>query len=270
MIIPATDIFYRIVGHIFYICDIYIIQWIIYMSYAYAQGHNATLDQLSVLPPTDGGTLGHDGRSVVVRTPAQQQTAMNVYSRTYIDSVVVKSDGGSMTGVLDMNSNPIRNIADGQTAHDAVSVAQLSMYMPLSGQAGMAGDMNLAGNRIRNLPAAPIHADEAVRKDYVDALAAGIISHQSVVAVCRYNTFTYYNNGQNGGSSSGGYNATLTATSVGVLIVDGVSVRVGDRVLVSAANQTYANGVYVVTAVGSNQAAAALIRAPEMDGAPAS
>ena len=70
-----------------------------------------------------------------------------------------------------------------------------------------------------------------------------------------------YNNG------TGGFGATLTATSVGTLTIDGYLTALGDVILVkneTSTNQPY-NGLYTVTTAGAAGAAYVLTRHPEMN-----
>src|ERR1700684_428354 len=55
----------------------------------------------------------------------------------------------------------------------------------------------------------------------------------------------------NNGSLNNGIGATLTASSVGALVIDSVNVQLNDRILLSSQTNTYENGIYVVTSIGS-------------------
>lgn len=62
-----------------------------------------------------------------------------------------------------------------------------------------------------------------------------------------------------------GYGATLTATANGVLTVDGVTVALGDRILVTAEAAPANNGIYVVTTLGTASVPYVLTRATDAD-----
>lgn len=62
-----------------------------------------------------------------------------------------------------------------------------------------------------------------------------------------------------------GVGATLIATGNAALVVDGVTVSVGDRILVKNQGSAFQNGVYVVTATGSVIALYTLTRALDYD-----
>ncbi len=65
------------------------------------------------------------------------------------------------------------------------------------------------------------------------------------------------------GSLNNGVGATLTAQSVGALVVDGVNVDIGDRLLLKNQTNTVENGLYVVQAKGGTISLWLLERAPD-------
>ena len=66
-----------------------------------------------------------------------------------------------------------------------------------------------------------------------------------------------------GGAS--GVGATLTGTTVGQLVVDGISVNTNDRILVQTEAAPAHNGVYIVSATGASGAPYVLIRSSDMN-----
>ena len=106
----------------------------------------------------------------------------------------------------------------------------------------------------------PVNASDAVTKAYADAIAQGLSVKPSVqeatAAALPANT---YNNG------SSGVGATLTAALPGVLTVDGITVALGDRILVQDEAAAANNGIYVVTTLGTVGVAYVLTRATDMD-----
>ena len=96
-------------------------------------------------------------------------------------------------------------------------------------------------------------------KAYVDQVAQGLDTKPSCRAGTTADLSATYNNG------SSGVGATLTASSNGAIVVDGVSLSVGDRLLVK--NQTTAaeNGIYSVTTQGDGSTAFVLTRATPED-----
>ena len=96
-------------------------------------------------------------------------------------------------------------------------------------------------------------------KAYVDQVAQGLDAKPSARAATTANIQSTYSNG------SAGVGATLTASSNGAIVLDGVSPSVGDRILVK--NQTAAaqNGIYTVTTQGNGSTAFVLTRATPED-----
>lgn len=102
-------------------------------------------------------------------------------------------------------------------------------------------------------------------KEYVDSVSQGLDVKNSVRAATTTILGTYtYNNG------TSGEGATITKTApFSALTLDGVSLSVGDRVLIknepSAGGFDAFNGIYVVTAVGSASTAFILTRTIDAD-----
>jgi hypothetical protein len=109
----------------------------------------------------------------------------------------------------------------------------------------------------------PTQAAHAVTKAYVDNVAAGISWHDAV----RFATAAVlpdtpsYNNGVSG------VGATLTASALNRLNIDGSPVVTGDRVLIKNQVTAAHNGVYEVTEQGANSVTAwVLTRSTDFDG----
>jgi len=104
---------------------------------------------------------------------------------------------------------------------------------------------------------AGLTSQSLVNKAYVDSATAGLSVKSPVKVATTANLAATYNN------SAG----TLTANSNFALSVDGVTVSVGDRVLVKDQSTAPQNGFYKVTATGSGSAAFVLTRTPDADAA---
>lgn len=109
------------------------------------------------------------------------------------------------------------------------------------------------------LNADPTLALQAATKQYVDGqVAQGFTVHTPVKAVA--NTFTgtgsTYNNGA--GTITSNTNAAFGS-------IDGVTINVGDRVLLRALTNSYENGVYTLTTAGSGSVPWVLTRATDFD-----
>jgi hypothetical protein len=107
----------------------------------------------------------------------------------------------------------------------------------------------------------PTTALQLATKQYVDTLvASGIHFHQPVRVESPINLNATYDNG------TAGVGATLTnAGTQEVLVIDGITVNVADRVLVYEQTTQTQNGVYVVTDVGSVSSNWILTRASDAD-----
>lgn len=112
-------------------------------------------------------------------------------------------------------------------------------YTPLSSGGGtMTGTLTLAGDPTQSL--------QAATKQYVDNLASGLNIKTSARAGTTGALAAAYSNG------TSGVGATLTADPSAVLpTIGGVSLSVGDRVLVKDQGSAAENGVYVVTQTSS-------------------
>lgn len=106
-------------------------------------------------------------------------------------------------------------------------------YTPVStGGATMTGTLTLAGD--------PTQAQQAATKSYVDNIASGLSIKTSARAGTTAALTATYNNG------TAGAGATLTGGTA-LPVIGGVTLTVGDRVLVKDQAAPAENGVYVVT-----------------------
>jgi hypothetical protein len=138
-----------------------------------------------------------------------------------------------------------------------------TQYIRVDGTRAFTGNQDIGGFLLTGL-GTPVNANDATRKAYVDAVAVGLRPIGQVrVATTTELPDVGYNNGV------AGFGATLTADNNGALVIDGVSVVAGDRVLVK--NQVGApieNGIYIVTNAGSVSAQFVLTRAADQDNTP--
>ena len=112
----------------------------------------------------------------------------------------------------------------------------------------------------------PVDDNDAANKTYVDGLAAGIETKESVVCAASTNQAgTYFN----GAGSDPGLGATVTYTTTGTTTIDGVTLTTGIRVILTGQTDKKENGVYIVTTAGSGGTATVLTRATDFDDASA-
>lgn len=107
----------------------------------------------------------------------------------------------------------------------------------------------------------PTATTDVAIKSYVDSVAQGLDVKPSVVAasIAALSPTNTYANG------SSGVGATLTATGVGTLTIDGTLTALNDYVLVKNEASGLKNGIYKVTTAGTAGVAYVLTRAVEMD-----
>jgi len=139
------------------------------------------------------------------------------------------SAAGNITGG-NINTNNIVGTAITITSTGALNLAP-------------SGNVTVNSKNITNL-ADPVQDQDAATKYYVDSVAQGLDPKASVSLATATTLPAYtYNNG------TAGVGATITASSSGLLTIDGTSPAVGSRVLIkneTGANQPY-NGIYTVT-----------------------
>ncbi len=132
-------------------------------------------------------------------------------------------------------------------------------YTKEDGTRAFTGDQSMGTNKLTNL-AAPIGENDAARKVDVDAIAAGLAWKDSATvgttAALPANTYA---------NGTLGVGATLTATSVGILTVDGVATLLNDIILVKDESTGANNGIYKVTTEGTAGVAYILTRQTESD-----
>ena len=162
------------------------------------------------------------------------------------------NDGDALiTGALYFNTvDEAMKVYDGS--------AWLDAYASLSGVLLETGG-TMTGDLILN--ADPTAALQAATKEYVDTIAAaGLHYHAPVRVEKEGNLNATYNNG------TSGVGATLTnAGTQEALVIDGVTMVSGDRVLVYEQSDATQNGVYTVTDIGSASTNWVLTRSTDTD-----
>ena len=111
----------------------------------------------------------------------------------------------------------------------------------------------------------PSAAQDAATKNYVDSVAQGLNTHDSVLVTTTTNLSATYTNGALDASTGSGIGALLTSTANGTLTIDTVLVNVNDRILVKNQSTGLQNGIYTVTASGAAGASWVLTRTSDGD-----
>jgi len=147
----------------------------------------------------------------------------------------------------------------------SLPVGQLSGTLPVTGggtgattaatarsnlsaaQSGANTDITSVALTTGTISTAPTSGTDIVNKTYADSIASGVNFHAACYLATAAPLASYtYNNG------SSGVGATITGVNYEPLVVDGVTVELGIRILVKDEVSTSAkyNGVYTVTNVG--------------------
>jgi hypothetical protein len=175
------------------------------------------------------------------------------------------------TVVSSSNAGSLVNFGAGSKDVFVTYPSSRAVYLDAAGSAVSVLDIGTLGTSTANITTAnitagtvstaPASANDLVNKSYVDTLAAsGIHFHQPVRVESPINLNATYNNG------TAGVGATLTnAGTQAVLVIDGVTVSVADRVLVYQQTTQTQNGIYVVSDVGSGSTNWILTRSSDAD-----
>jgi len=137
------------------------------------------------------------------------------------------------------------------------SSSVLTGFVPIAGGT-MTGPLILSGD-----PTLPLGA---ATKQYVDMFASGIV----VVLACQAAT-TPAGGDLGGVYANGAAGVGATITNAGAMVafaVDGYSASLNDRILVKDQTNSFENGIYTVTTVGSGAVNWVLTRATDYDQAP--
>jgi hypothetical protein len=156
------------------------------------------------------------------------------------------------TGITksDVGLANVNNTSDANKPVSTATQTALDAKLSLSGG-------TMTGSLI--LDADPTNSLGAATKQYVDAAVNNINVHEAVVAATTVSIGTTYNNG------TSGVGATIAPAGNGLLALDGISLSVGNRVLVKNQTDAKQNGIYSVTAVGGPSATWLLTRTTDYD-----
>lgn len=122
-------------------------------------------------------------------------------------------------------------------------------------------NVSITGGTITGLPS-PTAPSDAATKQYVDNAITGLSMKQAVRVATTAGLSATYNNG------TSGVGATLTRSiGISAISIDGVSLSVGDRVLIKDQSNTFQNGIYSVTTSGGFFTAWVLTRTDDFDNA---
>jgi hypothetical protein len=186
-------------------------------------------------------------------------------------TLVTTSDTGSVTSTMILDGTIVDGDINASAAIADTKLATISTANKVSNSATTATSTNTnsaivardsSGNFSANLitvNSTPTAGSHAASKTYVDTVAAGMNWHASVKAATTTTIGSTYNNG------TAGVGATLASSGNGALGLDGVSLAVGNRILVKDQTDAKQNGIYVVTTLGSGSSTWLITRATDSD-----
>lgn len=191
--------------------------------------------------------------------------ATSTVTVTLANTAVTAASYGSASQVATFTVDQQGRLTAAANTSISITASQVSNFdtqvrtSRLDQMAAPTASVSMNSQKITNL-ADPTLAQDAATKAYVDSTAQGL----DVKSSCRLATaaalpaVTYAN-------GTAGVGATLTASAVGALSVDGIAVALNDRVLVKDQASSLQNGIYTVTTLGTVSVAFVLTRATDMD-----
>jgi hypothetical protein len=187
----------------------------------------------------DGVSAGTTINLATVTNPGNGGSFVKITTDTY----------GRVTNSVAVGTSDITGLVD-------------STYVNVSGDT-MASNASLTfvgTGTVTGLPA-PTADTDAANKAYVDSVAAGLTWKNAVAAATDAALTSTYANG------TAGVGATLTnaGTQTLTFVIDGVTLSVGNRVLVKNQSTLAENGIYTVTNIGSTSTNWILTRASDQD-----
>lgn len=213
---------------------------------------------------TDHKTYRYDGTAWKSMDESASPGAGSITSAMIADGTIVNADiaVGAAIALAKLATDPLAR-ANHTGTQAAATVSDFDAQVRASRLDQMAvptADVSLDSHRLTNVTD-PTSAQDAATKAYVDARAAGLDPHDSVVAAttAALSAATYAN-------GSSGVGATLTGNSNGALAdQDGVTLTSGKRLLVKDQAAGLQNGIYSVTQVGSGGTPFILTRVTDLD-----
>lgn len=197
-------------------------------------------------------TIGNTAAVGTGTAPARED---HVHEMPDFGNVTAQTSFGSASGNGSSSDVARADHTHGTPTHDNSAHSAIN----LSALATPTADVSFNNYKITNL-ATPTNGTDAATKAYVDGVAEGLHIHAASYAATTANLNATYSNG------TSGVGATLTnAGTQAAFSVDGVSPSINARILVKNQTNTFQNGIYTLTTVGSGSTNWVLTRATDFD-----
>lgn len=203
------------------------------------------------------------------------------YVNLYNTGATTVSFAGAAT-TLNIGGTPTGAITHNYSANATLSGITKTVNIGTGGLNGSITNINLGSSTVGadgaltvNIPTTftdstivpyPTTGTQAANKEYVDNIASGLTIKNQVVYTTSANLSATYAAGASDSTGGLGIGATLTAAVNGALILDGVGVTAGQRVLVKDQTNAIQNGIYVATNPGDAVTQFILTRATDFNG----
>lgn len=211
-----------------------------------ATANSAALVTTAAGVPVLSGTMTN-GQLIIGSTGATPTAA----TLTQGSGVTITNGAGTITISATGTGGTVTSVSG--TANQINSTGGTTPVLSLSSTAVFPGTVTLNADPITNL--------QAATKQYVDAIASGLIVKLACYAATTGNlTATFTPAG-----TPGPGDILTNAGAMAAFSTDGVSPPINSRILVKNQSTTYQNGIYTLTTVGSGAANWVLTRATDFD-----
>jgi hypothetical protein len=176
-------------------------------------------------------------------------------SKTYND--------GANTITINVDSNVVALKSYVDAAVTGLANQSATDFIPVSDRGTAGGVASLDNSGL--IPNSQIDNNNWATKLHVASVASGLQIKASVAAASTANWAATRTAGSADASGGNGVGEYLTASANGAIVIDGVSLAEGDRVLLKNQTDAKQNGIYVVTNAGGSSVASVLTRATDAD-----
>lgn len=207
----------------------------------------------------NGSTI--DASSKVIENVATPTLGHHAANKDYVDSASSNGANKTLSNLTGPTSINADLIPQGDGTYNLGTVANKYSLLHAYGVRGLNAPAigSDATNKTYVDGAIATAVTGLATQAYVNAVVQGLDPKAGVRAATTTDLDATYANGTDG------VGATLTMNAVGALVIDGVSVAVGDRVLVKDQASAVGNGIYNLTTLGDGSTAAVLTRSTDAD-----